>query len=470
VIGAFHNDKEHSIVKINRLFSMVLTLALCFTTPLYQAQAQQQVSGSNGAPAPVGATGVINLSMLLARQRKGKPRGFSLMAASRNTVSSGAGLNIIPVAAGPNLTVTGSGTLGRLTKWSGFTSSNSVIGDSMIYEDKFGLVGIGTDSPASKLTVNGMIQSLSGGLTFPDGTVQTSSATGALFSIAHDATLKGNGTTALPLGVAIPLLLPGAVTVMINGSNSTGAVHAITQSGPGMAGESQEGHGVQGRTSSTDSLFAGITGFGSGTSTGGIAGAFFGSVRITGNVGQPGDLTVAGKLQVTSGMKMFHIDHPLDPENKYLNHAAIESSEVLDLYSGNVTTDSNGDAVVLLPNWFEALNKDFRYQLTVVGTFAQAIVAEKIEGNRFAIKTNAANVEVSWQVTGVRSDPTARKFKFEVEEEKTERERGFYLNPDAYGQPEEKSINRARDSEGMKQLRERQLEADQIRMRQTNRP
>ena len=453
-------------MKKNRLFSIVLTLALCFTTTLYQAQAQQQVSGSNGAHAPAGATSVINLSMLLARQRKGKPRGFSLMAKSRNTVSSGAGLNIIPEAAGPNLTVTGSGTLGRLTKWSGFTSSNSVIGDSTIYEDKFGLVGIGTDSPASKLTVNGMIQSLSGGLTFPDGTVQASSATGALFSIAHDATLKGDGTTALPLGVATPLRLPGAVTVMINGANSTGAVHAITQSGPGMAAESQEGHGVQGRTSSTDSLFAGITGFGSGTLTGGIAGAFSGIVRITANVGQPGDLTVAGKLQVTSGMKMFHIDHPLDPENKYLNHAAIESSEVLDLYSGNVTTDSNGDAVVLLPNWFEALNKDFRYQLTVVGTFAQAIVAEKIEGNRFAIKTNAANVEVSWQVTGVRSDPTARKFKFEVEEEKTERERGFYLNPDVYGQPEEKSINRARDSEGMKQLRERRLEDERMRQKQ----
>src|SRR4030095_6600043 len=101
-----------------------------------------------------------------------------------------------------------------------------------------------------------------------------------------------------------------------------------------------------------------------------------------------------------------------------------------------MTSDNNGDAVVVLPNWFEALNRDFRYQLTVIGSFAQAIIAKKIKGNRFSIKTNEPNVEVSWQVTGVRSDPTARKYPLDIEETKVERERGYYLNPDAYGQPE----------------------------------
>src|SRR4029450_7855978 len=96
--------------------------------------------------------------------------------------------------------------------------------------------------------------------------------------------------------------------------------------------------------------------------------------------------------------------------------------------------------VVVLPNWFEALNRDFRYQLTVIGSFAQAIIAQKIKGNRFSIKTNEPNVEVSWQVTGVRSDPTMRKYTLEIEEAKAERERGYYLNPDAYGKPEERGI------------------------------
>src|SRR6185295_4934573 len=61
-----------------------------------------------------------------------------------------------------------------------------------------------------------------------------------------------------------------------------------------------------------------------------------------------GDVLITGALNVT-GTKNFKIDHPLDPENRYLLHAAIESSEVLNLYSGNVVTDANGEAVVTLP-------------------------------------------------------------------------------------------------------------------------
>src|SRR5215472_5571800 len=59
-------------------------------------------------------------------------------------------------AAGPILPVIGGGTFGRITKWTGF-GTNSVIGDSTIFEDKLGKVGIGTDLPTSRLTVAGMI-------------------------------------------------------------------------------------------------------------------------------------------------------------------------------------------------------------------------------------------------------------------------------------------------------------------------
>jgi hypothetical protein len=256
-------------------------------------------------------------------------------------------------------------------------------------------------------------------------------------------------------------------------TNAVGSgVTGISDNGVGVSGSSRNGIGVHAITFSPDPMHAGLSVLSSSKPTGAIAARLWGTVRIEndtfGTAGQAGDLIVAGKLQVTSGMKMFHIDHPLDPENKYLNHAAIESSEVLNVYSGNITTDQNGDAEVQLPDWFEALNKDYRYQLTVVGTFAQAIIARKIKGNRFAIKTNEANVEVSWQVTGVRSDPTAKKFKFEIEEAKTERERGYYLNPDAFGQPEERSLNRAHNSELIQQLKQRRLEAEQANKSQPN--
>ena len=49
----------------------------------------------------------------------------------------------------------------------------------------------------------------------------------------------------------------------------------------------------------------------------------------------------------------------------------------MNVYNGNVTTDANGDATVILPDYFEALNRDFLYQLTVIGQFAQAIVKDR---------------------------------------------------------------------------------------------
>jgi len=96
-----------------------------------------------------------------------------------------------------------------------------------------------------------------------------------------------------------------------------------------------------------------------------------------------GNVNINGTL--TSTVKDFKIDHPLDPANKYLSHSFVESPEMLNVYSGNVTTDGHGDAHVTLPEYFEALNEDFRYQLTVMGQFAQAIVGQEIKNNAFTI-------------------------------------------------------------------------------------
>jgi trimeric autotransporter adhesin len=117
--------------------------------------------------------------------------------------------------------------------------------------------------------------------------------------------------------------------------------------------------------------------------------------------------------------------------------------------------------VVVLPDWFEALNRDFRYQLTVIGQFAQAIVAEKIKGNRFKIRTSLPNVEVSWQVTGIRQDAFAERHRIPVEEVKPERERGSYLHPADFDQPEEKGVEWALRPEMMRQIKERREPAKQ---------
>ena len=122
------------------------------------------------------------------------------------------------------------------------------------------------------------------------------------------------------------------------------------------------------------------------------------------------------------------------------------------IYDGTVTTDAQGNATVRLPSWFEALNSDFRYQLTVIGQFAQAIVSRKVQNNEFAIKTSMPNVEVSWQVTGVRHDAYAMANPLVVEEEKDARLRGFFIHPELYGAQPERQIQWARHPRMMKQI------------------
>lgn len=156
-----------------------------------------------------------------------------------------------------------------------------------------------------------------------------------------------------------------------------------------------------------------------------FAGYFAGDVEIT------GDLSVTGNISKGGGT--FKIDHPEDPTNKYLVHSFVESPEMMNVYNGNIETDANGYATVELPDYFESANKDFRYQLTVIGSFAQAIVKEKIDDNKFVIQTDQPNIEVSWQVTGIRNDPYAKNNRIKPVQEKPEEHRGSYLHPDAYG-------------------------------------
>ncbi len=143
---------------------------------------------------------------------------------------------------------------------------------------------------------------------------------------------------------------------------------------------------------------------------------------------------------VSKGGGSFQIDHPLDPANKYLYHSFVESPDMMNVYNGNITTNKNGLAKVVLPAYFEALNRDFRYQLTVIGQFAQAIIAKEISRGRFTIRTSKPGVKVSWQVTGIRHDAYADAHRIPVEEEKPLSQRGKYLHPELFGASPELAI------------------------------
>lgn len=164
----------------------------------------------------------------------------------------------------------------------------------------------------------------------------------------------------------------------------------------------------------------------------GLAGYFIGNVAISGN------LSITGSISKGSGT--FKIDHPQDPDNKYLVHSFVESPEMLNVYNGNIITDTNGLAIVKMPDYFDSNNKDYRYQLTAIGQFAQCIVKQEMENNSFIIQTNIPNIKVSWQVTGVRNDPYANENRIVPEVDKADNEKGLYLHPELYGQDKSKAI------------------------------
>jgi len=149
-----------------------------------------------------------------------------------------------------------------------------------------------------------------------------------------------------------------------------------------------------------------------------------------------GNVDVNGTLFKSAGA--FRIDHPLDPENKYLSHSFVESPDMKNIYDGVAVLDAAGEAIVTLPDWFEALNQDFRYQLTPMGAAFVPYVAEEIAGNQFKIGGGIPGRKVSWQVTGIRHDAYANAHRIQVEELKPSAAMGTYLHPDAFGQPVEK--------------------------------
>jgi hypothetical protein len=472
----------------------------------------------------ISTTAIVALFISLAVAQSTKQLGVK----SYNRESSG---NIRPTGAASQ--VIGSGTTGRISKWTGVSGSSAfTLGDSNIYEDKFGKVGINTANPSSSLTVQGMIETTLGGYKFPDGTIQTTAALTGLQSVVHDSTLRGEGTSGSPLGVSIPLslsgeaaeflvrirnggeggpamLLQGGDSIFIGGtgltveggtSDSSFGGDAIQAQGGLTNNGSNGGAGVSaiGGQNFRPNSFGGVGGFltgGNSIGTGGVGATGLGGqggvesgsgsggpgVMALGGLGQgigkkggagilatagsglngataglaasfAGDVSVSGNLSKGGGS--FKIDHPIDPENKYLYHSFVESPDMKNIYDGVAKLDSSGEAIVRLPDWFGALNKDFRYLLTAIGAPSPTLyIAEEISENRFKIAGGTPGMRVSWQVTGIRQDAYANHHRIQVEEAKPEPERGTYLHPESFNQPEEKNVLFVQHPEFVEQMK-----------------
>ena len=223
-------------------------------------------------------------------------------------------------------------------------------------------------------------------------------------------------------------------------TSSSVGVYGISHSvsGFGVQGTALADTGVciGGRFESQSDDGRGVFGFASDPG-GGFTYGVYGQNSAT----SPGYGVYANGDSGASGTKSFRIDHPADPENKYLLHYSSESPFPQNFYNGNIVTDSTGYAWVELPDYFAEINTNFKYILTVVdesdsNDFIWAKVVQKIRNNRFRIRTHKPNVEVSWEVKADRNDARIQ-FRRPVDvQEKTGPERGKYQNPEYYGKPE----------------------------------
>jgi hypothetical protein len=271
------------------------------------------------------------------------------------------------------------------------------------------------------------------------------------------------GATSDAIAVQGQSASPSAFAVVGFATSSTGVNHGVL----GQS-NSSDGTGVRGECNGS-SVPWGVWGVTSGAGLSTLGGAAIGvrgenissatnsnyRIGVYGGVNSTGMNSYAGYFQgkvhvngaLSKGSGTFKIDHPLDPANKYLYHSFVESPDMKNIYDGVVTLNAVGESVVQLPEYFGALNKDFRYQLTCIGQHAPVYVADEIAadartpgGSWFKISGGRPGMKVSWQVTGIRQDAYANMNRVVPEVDKQPGERGLYLYPEAFGLPAEKSI------------------------------
>jgi hypothetical protein len=248
--------------------------------------------------------------------------------------------------------------------------------------------------------------------------------------------------------VVVPI---AGVTSAPRGQATIGLNFATTGPAYGLVANTRSAEGIAavGNALSTTGLTYGVAGWAGAPESRGVWGLASNSSNSATNYGVLGEtwsqstgygVYSLGRMGAT-GTKSFQIDHPLDPENYFLNHFCVEAPDPMNAYSGVVTLDANGEAWVQLPDYFEAINRDPRYTLTPIGaSMPNLYVAVEIQGNRFKIAGGVPGKKVSWRVEAIRNDLWVQRYGYQTEQRKPEEYRGKYLIPELYGQPKERGI------------------------------
>lgn len=109
---------------------------------------------------------------------------------------------------------------------------------------------------------------------------------------------------------------------------------------------------------------------------------------------------VFGDLLVT-GTILNKTAHP-DKSNTDILHFGMQTTEPRNMYRGTITINSQGEAVVELPDYFGSINHHLDYQLTAIGAPAPYLhVAQEVKDNQFIIAGGEPGMKVSWVVSGI---------------------------------------------------------------------
>lgn len=387
------------------------------------------VAGAPGPSGPAGATGATG-----AAGATGAQGPIGLTGATGTTGATGSqgpiGLTGAVGATGPQGPAASGNTLDMAYDEGGAGVGRTIIVDALEVDISTATVnGIALRTTNSNTGVAIIASSTNAGNTF--STLQSTTNS----SSTNASAIIGNSDGAA-WGVSGQAGATSTAEAAVYGSNlRTAGGHGVLGIGVnGVVGQTnyQSGFGVYGTNNDL------IAPLGNAIGTYGV-----GYIGVWGDdLGTGGFSIYANGDLGAAGVKSFSIDHPNDPENKYLRHFSIESDEVLNMYRGNVAFNSNGEAEVILPDYFETININFSYNLTPVGAYAPLYIKEKIKDGKFVIAGGANGMEVSWTVYAERNDPYLQKYpeKRTVEAEKENWNKGKYLRPDLYNQPNEKKI------------------------------
>lgn len=265
-----------------------------------------------------------------------------------------------------------------------------------------------------------------------------------------------SSTAGAGIGLDITQTSPTAIPITVRNLATTGTtvgISANVQSAGGFGGDFSGGVGLRATGTATD----GLVGQTAATAHSGVYGVNNTNAAGYGVYGQCVSASGYGLFSNgrtgATGTKSFRIDHPADPTGKYLLHYSAESPEVLNLYRGTVTLDGAGEATVLLPDYFAAINTSPSYQLTPVGAAmpglfvsgeideaalaagAKAQPGAPIPACTFTIAGGVPGAKVCWTVQAQRFDRFVQTYGAPVEVAKEGREAGVYQMPELYGKP-----------------------------------